>query len=254
MSYSISVVVPVFNSEQTLEELSTRLVTVLNTLTADFEILLVDDGSRDRSFEKMQRIQTGDERIKLLKLAGNFGQQNALLCGLRHTSKEIVITIDDDLQHPPEELPKLVAKIAEGYQAVFGVPYDKKHQRYRNLGTKLTGWLLNRISQKDKSLKSSSFRALNREVVEKIIEYQDSFVYLAPMIFGVTDKVTNIMVSHQPRHYGRSNYNLIRLLKLFLNLILYYSKYLSWVPVKRNKKPQYVVEKTIWDKTQGVGR
>jgi glycosyltransferase involved in cell wall biosynthesis len=242
---TVSVVIPVYNSEKTLEELYGRLVKVLPEMCRDFEIIMVDDGSADRSFERMQQLRKGDYRVKLIRLAGNFGQQNALLCGFRYATGDFLVTLDDDLQHPPEEIPKLYAKLSQGYEAVFGIPSAnaKRHSRYRNLGSKLVLALLNRITAKPKTVKVSSFRALTREVYRQINNEQRSFIYLAPLIFQATPKIANAWVDHEPRKHGRSNYTLGKLLKLTLKLIVFYTKIGACLPLRQS--PQYRIDKVI---------
>jgi glycosyltransferase involved in cell wall biosynthesis len=241
---TVSVVIPVYNSEKTLEELYGRLVKVLPEMCRDYEIIMVDDGSRDRSFERMQQIRKGNSRVKLIRLAGNFGQQNALLCGFRYATGDFLVTLDDDLQHPPEEIPKLYAKLSQGYEAVFGIPSVKKHSGFRNLGSKLVLALLNRITAKPKRIKVSSFRALTREVYRQITNEQRSFIYLAPLIFQATSNIASVPVNHASRKLGRSNYTLGKLLKLTLNLLIFYTKIGACLPLRHS--PQYRIEKVMW--------
>jgi glycosyltransferase involved in cell wall biosynthesis len=240
---TLSVVIPVYNSEKTLEELYARLVKVLPGICRKFEIIMVDDGSVDRSFVKMNQIRNNDSRVKLIRLAGNFGQQNALLCGFRYATGDFLITLDDDLQHPPEEIPKLLDKFTQGYEVVFGIPVAKKHSFYRNLGSKLIQVLLNRITQKPKTVKVSSFRALTREVYTKISNEQRSFVYMAPLIFQATVRAVSVPVRHEPRQVGRSNYTTVKLLKLALKLMVYYTKIGNCLPLRQG--PQYRIGKII---------
>ena len=219
----ISVVVPVYNSELSLNELYRRLIKVLTKETDDFELVFVDDASFDRSFAILQRLRAGDGRVKVIRLAKNYGQQQALFCGFQYITGDLVITIDDDLQHPPEEIPVLLREIEQGYDAVFGVPITRKHPRFRNWGSAMIGWALDLICRKPRAIRTSSFRALRANVIREICRTQRSFIYLAPLIFLATSKVANVNVRHEARKFGDSGYNMLKLTKLAAKLIVYYS-------------------------------
>ncbi len=223
MATDISVVIPVYNSGRSLVELYQRLIMVLAKEADDFELVFVDDASHDDSIEKLRELQLGDGRVKVIRLAKNYGQQLALFCGFHYLSGELVITIDDDLQHPPEEIPLLLQKVRGGYDGVFGIPISKKHSRYRNFGSAGINWVLNVICGKPKGVKVSSFRALRGRVVREICQTEKSFIYLAPLIFLTTKKVANVFIKHEPRKYGSSGYNLMKLVKLTVKLIWHYS-------------------------------
>ena len=147
-----SVVVPVYNSEHTLEELYTRLEKVFReTIKEEFELILVDDGSKDRSFEVMQGLRKKDQRVKIIQMARNFGQHPALLCGFAHVKGEFVVTMDDDLQHQPEELPKMVRVMQErdDVDAIIASYEGRKHGVIRRLGTKISVWATSKMLGKD---------------------------------------------------------------------------------------------------------
>jgi len=132
----ISVIVPVYNSEQTLRELRKRLKKVLASLVEDrYELVFVNDGSIDSSWTILKDIATNDERIIAINLTRNFGQHNALMCGFSHVRGSYIITIDDDLQNPPEEIPKLFQEIQKGHDVVYGIFETKKHSKFRNFGS-----------------------------------------------------------------------------------------------------------------------
>ena len=130
---NISVVVPVFNGSSSLPELVSRLQPVLHDLCGNYEVILVNDGSEDGSWETITRLTAEHVWMHGIDLMRNYGQHNALLCGIRAARHEIVVTLDDDLQHPPEEMPKLVHKLAEGYDVVFGIPEKRQNSLWRNL-------------------------------------------------------------------------------------------------------------------------
>ena len=145
----ISVVIPVYNSENTLEELYSRLTKSLRKLGRAYEIILVDDFSVDGSYKMMETLHAADEHVKIIRLLRNFGQHNALMCGFHFVSGRIVITMDDDLQHPPEEISTLLqAYDNEDADGILGKPYDKKHSTIRNFGSWSVGKMNEIIFQK----------------------------------------------------------------------------------------------------------
>jgi len=178
MWQGISVVIPVYNSNHTLKELYLRLSRLLDKISYNYEIIMVDDGSRDNSYDVLLGLHRIDHRVKVIKLDRNYGQQNALLCGFHFVKYDNIVTIDDDLQHLPEEIGKLLQTLDQGYDIVFGIPGYKQHCFYRKMGSKLTDYLFNKITGKSPALKVSSFRAIKKELIEKIIIYEKSFIWL----------------------------------------------------------------------------
>ena len=245
MSPEISVVIPVYNSEKTLDELYTRLKSALRVLSRDYEILLVDDGSRDLSYVKMKELRRRDNCVKIIALNGNFGQQNAIMCGLHHAAGKYIVTMDDDMQHPPEEIGKLLSKLKDGYDVVYGIPLpqQKKHSIIRNIGSKMTNYLFNKICCKPKDIKVSSFRVMTRAIVQKVVKDKTSFVYISAIAFKNNAKAENVIVMHDARKYGESNYSLINLIKLFLKLYIYYSP--AFCRVLSNKQQFEIKDKMI---------
>ena len=134
---SVSVVVPVFNSEATLKELVERLKTTLSGYIEDFEVILVNDGSRDSSWKVITELVGQNGNVNAINLMHNYGQHNALLAGIERARYDSIITIDDDLQHPPEEIPKLLEKLGEGFDVVYGKEINRIHNTWRNLGSKI---------------------------------------------------------------------------------------------------------------------
>jgi len=237
---SISVIIPVYNSQNSLHELHRRLSAFLENSCKDYEIIMIDDGSRDGSFSEIIRLHEMDNRVKAIGLDGNFGQQNVLMCGLRHARYEYIVTMDDDLQHPPEEIIKLLNALDQGYDLVYGIPSNKKHSFYRNIGTKLTDHLFNIICQKPKGIRVGSFRAMKRSIAELISQNNTSFVYISAIALKLTKNIGNVVVLHNERKYGKSNYNIIKLAKVFFKLFIYY----SGIPciAHRDNRPQYVLK------------
>ncbi|MBK5241977.1 glycosyltransferase family 2 protein [Clostridium sp.] len=245
MRQSISVVVPVYNSENSLEKFYVVLSKELNKICDHYEIIMVDDGSIDNSYEKMKKLHSKDSRVKIIQLDGNFGQQNALMCGFHYSTGEYVVTMDDDLQHPPEEIYKLKVKIDEGYDVVYGIPIIKQHSAYRKIGSKMTDYMFNKICSKPKNIKVSSFRIIRKSIVNKIIKDKISFVYISAITFKNTRSISNVEVKHNVRKYGKSNYNVYKLLKLYIKLYLYYSNYKIFKIVTSSRKQFRIKHKKL---------
>jgi glycosyltransferase involved in cell wall biosynthesis len=218
-----SVVVPVYNSEASLGELCQRISKVFSEIEESYEIILVDDSSADNSWQIMKGLKKNDKNIKIIQLMRNFGQHNAILCGFYHVTGKYVITMDDDLQNPPEEMPKLINKIMEGYDAVIGAPEVKQDKFYKNIGSFFIRYLNTKIFNKPKSLKLSSFRIMTRAVTYEIKVLKTPYPYISGMLLSLTRNLTNVTVGHDERKYGSSTYNLTKLIKLAFNLIINYS-------------------------------
>jgi len=244
MSQYLSVVIPVYNSYNSLDELYKRLTKTLHSKISSYEIIMVDDGSQDDSFAKMLELRKKDERIKLIGLTKNFGQQNALMCGFHYCSGKYIVTIDDDLQHSPHDILNLLTEIKKGYDIVYGIPTGRQQLFYRRWGSYLTDKVFNLITNKSSDIRVSSFRILNKKLLKKIIKDKRSFVYLSAIILNKTDNIANIKIEHEDRKYGDSNYNIIKLIRLFLNLYIYYSQQ-KFLKQFRKEKAQFKIDKIL---------
>lgn len=226
MNCSISVVVPVFRSGPMLSVLYQRLSAVLSALTDRWEIVLVDDASNDGTFDHMLEIRRIDQRVKLIRFARNMGQHYATLHGLRRCSGDYVLTLDDDLQNPPEEIPRFIAKLDEGYDLVIGrIEGAKRHSILRNLASGAVQKLIGRILGKPPSLSLSSYRCMSARAARGISSYSGAQAYLPALIFGAVplDRICNLDVAHHSRLDGRSQYTLRKLLKLSSYLVVNHS-------------------------------
>ncbi len=241
MEDSISVVIPVYNAANSLDELYQRLINTLQKITDNFEIIMIDDFSKDNSYDKILQLHKKDNRIKAIKLAKNFGQQNALICGFNYVKGDFVVTLDDDLQHRPEDIIALYKTIKKGYEVVYNIPVERKYSFYRKIGSKITNYLFAFITPKKSEIRVSSFRIMSRKLIEKIIKYKAAFVYISVIILKHTDNIGNIYVSHKNRRYGKSNYNILKLIRLFIKLYIYHGN-LSILKLFRSKKPQFIIE------------
>jgi len=220
-----SVVVPVYNSEKTLDELTSRIKNVFEKLNKTYEIILVDDCSRDNSWKIMQKLNKCDENIKIIHLIRNFGQHNAIVCGFHHSNGQYVITLDDDLQHPPEEIIKLINKINEGYMVVYGKYIEKKHSIIENFFSNKFQYLIHVILKIPKDIYLSSFAIYDLRVIKNMCSIKNSFPFLFALTTASapTNKITNVMINHNERKIGKSNYGIIKYFKYSLNLIINYS-------------------------------
>lgn len=218
-----SIVVPVYRSEKTLGPLYERIKDVFDDeLKSSFELVLIDDGSQDGSWEKMLELHQQDQRVKIVQLAGNFGQHNALICGFSHARGEFVVTMDDDLQHPPEEIPKLIQAMETHPNAdvVIGSYREKKHSRMRNLGTRAMNWFISKIFGKEPDLQLGSFRLMRAVIVEAMLQTRMEKPRVGILILQLSNRIVNTTVDHDPRKFGESGYTFKRLTKDFVGNIL----------------------------------
>lgn len=226
MNAEISVVVPVFRSGEQVRALYARLRAALDATGRPWEIILVDDASGDGTFAAMLDVRRADERVRLVRFARNAGQQYATLCGMTRARGSCVVTLDDDLQNPPEEIPTFLAKLGEGYDLVIGrIEGGKRHGSYRNVGSAIVQWLASRIVGKPRHIALSSYRAFSRRAVDIITGYAGAHVYLPALMFGAipADRIANVPVAHHERASGRSTYTPRKLLRLASHLLINYS-------------------------------
>lgn len=218
---SISVVIPVYNGGATIKSVVTEVMNSLKIF--DLEIVLVDDGSKDNSASECAALAETYSNINFLQLTRNFGEHNAVLCGLTHTTKEFSVIIDDDFQNPPSEIIKLINKAKEGYDVVYSSYAVKQHSGWRNLVSKINDRMATWFIKKPKSLYLSSFKLIRREIVDEVIKYHGPYPYIDGLILRVTRNVGVQPVLHAARKEGRSNYTLTKLLSLHINMLTNFS-------------------------------
>ncbi len=223
MPVEYSIVIPVFNSADSLVELHHRLAEVFDRIAPqNYEIIFVDDASTDDSWRMLEQLRRRDRRVKLIQHARNFGQHRATLCGMKYSSGEFVVTLDDDLQHPPEEIPKLIeAMRANGETDVVLGAYDtKRHSLLRNLATSLIRRLTAFIFKVDRGLCLTSFRLIRRSMVDELTALRTPRPRIGHMLLTVTHRIVNVPVRHDARRHGRSGYTLRRLVSDALDNVL----------------------------------
>lgn len=221
----ISIVIPCYRSADTLDELTHRLIKQMENIARKYEVIYVHDAGPDNTWEVIQQLSRTYAVVKGINLMRNLGQHRATLCGLSHSLGDVVITLDDDLQHPPEEIPKLAACLKDqpGVDAVFGAYDVKQHSIFRNLGTRVQQRIRKAIFPDAAHIQITSFRAFRRQIVEELLLQRQTNPRIGLMTFSVTTRVKNITVAHHRRKQGASTYSLARLVKTALVPIINYS-------------------------------
>ena len=220
---TVSVVVPVYNSEQSLPELVSRLAGALPEVASRYEVILVNDGSRDSSWEVIQSLSTEHGWVHGIDMLRNYGQHNALLCGVRAAEHDIVVTMDDDLQHPPEELGKLLDKLDEGYDVVYGVAADLPHELWRNLASRITKLVLQSVMGAETAKKVSAWRAFRTPLRQAFANYRSPFPSLDVLLTWGTTSFGSAEVRHDTRRWGKSNYTFRKLITHAVNMMTGFS-------------------------------
>jgi undecaprenyl-phosphate 4-deoxy-4-formamido-L-arabinose transferase len=223
MPPSLSVVIPVYRSAGGLPILIEELEKVLPSLADQYEIVLVDDGSPDRSWDAIQTITRENPRVRGFTLMRNYGQHNALLCGIRAAQNEVIVTIDDDLQNPPGEIHKLLAKLEEGYDVVYGTPQKEQHGLWRDLASQITKLVLQSSMGVETARNVSAFRVFRTQVRDAFVNYGSPYVSIDVLLTWGTTRFAAVVVQHDARRYGTSNYTLSKLIRHALNMITGFS-------------------------------
>ena len=219
----LSVVIPAFKAEASLESLVAALTATLDQWGRSYEIVFIDDASPDATWEVLCRLQSQyPDRIALVQLNRNFGQHNALMCGFRHARGKLIATMDDDLQHPPGELPKLLALLEqEDFDLVYGGYRARGHHVFRQWlsipAVLFYQWIFRT------SIAPTSFRVMKRELVESILYYQHPYTVIDGLLAWNTHRIGRTLVEHEQRRHGRSTYTPTKLVLLALNLFTNFS-------------------------------
>jgi len=220
-----SVVIPVFNSEKFVSETINRTECFFKKKELSYEIILVNDGSSDDSWGVIEELARKHPAITAINLLRNYGQHNANLCGFRHASGEWIITMDDDLQNPPEEIIKLIEKSKNGHPLVIGKFKQKQHASHRKVGSRLIQLINRRIFHTPNSIVLSNFRLIHKSVVDRVCEYKTAYPYVPGLVVMFSHNIANVDVEHNPRMDSKSNYNGIRIAKLVCTILFNYSSF-----------------------------
>ena len=219
----VSIVIPVFNSELSLETLCQQLVVGMPEFAAEFEIILVDDGSADTSWGVITQLEAAHSQVRGIRLSRNYGQHNALLCGIRAAQFDVVVTMDDDGQNPVSEIPKLLGQLDEGFDVVYGTPGRQQHGFLRNLASTMTKVALQNVMGAETARNVSAFRAFRTRLREGFEQYNSPYVSIDVMLTWATANFTSIEVKHLPREMGASNYTVGKLVSHAFNLVTGFS-------------------------------
>ncbi len=228
----ISVVIPCYNSNVILRDLNIRLLDTLKTLKVSFEIIYINDCSIDNTLEILKQLLLDDDSITIVDLMYNVGQHKALFCGFEISRGNYIITMDDDLQNMPEDIPKLYFRAKEyDLDAVIGKYKQKKHSFFRNFGSILIRRIRAKVFLTPKNLHGTSFRCMKRNIVDNLLAYKTKLPYVNPLLYRTTKRIANVEVNHSERKSGKSNYNFLKLMFIALDNIFNYSsmplKYIS---------------------------
>jgi undecaprenyl-phosphate 4-deoxy-4-formamido-L-arabinose transferase len=218
---SYSFIIPVFNSEDSLVELHHRICTVFNEV--NFEIIFIDDNSSDHSWDTILRISLEDKRVHGYKLSKNFGQHNALLSGIKKASGNITITLDDDLQHPPECIPILLEKLNKGFDLVYGPPIYEKHGFLRDFSSRTYKAILQTLIEGISVRKISSLRVFKTKLRDAFYNFDAPSVFIDHLLTWSTSNISYVEVNHEERKHGESGYSLRKLIIHALNLSVSFS-------------------------------
>ncbi len=214
----VSFVIPCYRSEKTLEHVVVEIQDKMKTLEEyEHEVILVNDCSPDGTLAVIRRLCEADEKIKGISFARNFGQHAALMAGFRQSAGDYVVCLDDDGQTPADEVDKLLAKLEEGYDAVYAKYEHKQHSAFRNLGSKVNELMTRVMLEKPKDLYVSSYFAVRRFVAEDMMRYENSYPYVIGLVLRATKNITNVVVQHREREEGSSGYTFKKLMTLWFN-------------------------------------
>lgn len=219
----LSLVVPVYNSEAGLPELVRRIHGALTEAKLAYELIMVDDGSRDGSAAAIAALAKQRPEIVGIELMRNYGQHNAVLCGVRAAKGEVIVTLDDDLQNPPEEIPLLLALLEEGADVVYGAPLEERHGLARDLASQWTKLVLQSVMGVAAARHVSAFRAFRAQLREAFADYHSPFVSIDVLLSWATSRFAVAKVRHDRRALGQSNYSLRKLVVHGLNMMTGFS-------------------------------
>ncbi len=220
----LSVVIPVYNEQDNLKLLTDRLLKVCHAMKKPFEIIYVNDGSRDQSLEMLNHLHEKHEKeIRVVHFNGNFGQHMAVMAGFEYSRGEVVVTLDADLQNPPEEIPKLLAAIEKGHDSVGGIRLDRQDTNFRKWASKLNNkirYVLTGIKMTDQGC---MLRAYTRKVVDLMVQSYERSAFIPALAYTLSANPTEVEVEHSDRAAGQSKYNLYKLLRLNFDLMTGFS-------------------------------
>lgn len=213
----VSFVIPCYRSAKTIGGVVNEIESTMAKLAYEYEIVLVNDSSPDDTFAVISARAEADGHITAVDLAKNFGQHAALMCGIRHSSGDILVCLDDDGQTPADEVGKLLEKIEAGYDVVYASYDHKQHSGFRNFGSRVNAWMAEIMLGKPKELSLTSYFAAKRFIADEMLRYENCFPYVMGLVLRSTKNICNVPVNHRSREQGQSGYTLGKLLSLWMN-------------------------------------
>ncbi len=228
----LSAVIPVYRSESTIRELHRQLSAALASLTDRYEIIFVEDCGPDRSWDAITALSAADPKVRGIKLSRNFGQHAATICGISKAAGDWIFTLDDDLEQSPGNMPALYAKAQEGYALVYGIYEERSHHWWRN-ATSAVARVLFRLAIPSLNYEYTSFRLVRRTVAAKLVDFDSPFPFVDGYLSWLTNNCATVVVPHQNRAHGHSNYNFRKLLTHTINIFVTFSdmplRLASWI-------------------------
>ena len=216
-----SIVVPFFNEQENIPPLYMKLTEVMDAIGESYELVFVDDGSRDNSFKVLSDIYEHDHRVNLVRLRRNFGQTAGLKAGFDFARGEIIISMDGDLQHDPEEIPRFLEKIEEGFDLVSGWRYARRdHWLMRQIPSRVANWMMAKLSGIDLHDFGTTFKAYRREIIQEIQLYGELHRFIPALAGSTGARITEVPITDLARKNGKSNYGIGRTIRVFLDLII----------------------------------
>src|SRR2546429_888214 len=216
-----SIVVPFFNEEENIPPLYMKLTEVMDSIGEPYELVFVDDGSRDNSFRVLSEIYEHDRRVNLIRLRRNFGQTPALKAGFDFARGSIIISMDGDLQHDPEEIPRFLEKIEEGFDLVSGWRHNRRdHWLMRQLPSRAANWMMAKLSGIDLHDFGTTFKAYRREIIQEIQLYGELHRFIPALASSTGARIAEVPIENLHRKSGKSNYGIGRTIRVFLDLII----------------------------------
>lgn len=219
----ISFVIPVYRSAASLPELHQRLVEQFASSPGGFEAIFVEDCGGDSSWEVIQHLATKDLRVRGFRMSRNYGQHNAILCGIRMAKGDVIVTLDDDLQHPPEEIPKLLTKLEEGYDVVYGPPERQQHGLLRDIASQITKLALEGAMGAVNARQVSALRTFRTRLRDAFADYRSPTVNIDVLLTWATTKFSAVRIRHERRKFGESGYSPLKLVRHALNMMTGFS-------------------------------
>lgn len=220
---NLSIIIPVYNGAASLPDLMRRLAATLSARSEPFEVILINDGSRDNSWDVIRDLSAQYDCLHGINLMRNYGQHNALLCGIRAARGRFIVTMDDDLQHPPEEIPRLLVALSEDLDVVYGTPLQEQHGLWRDLASQITKLSLQHAMGAATARQVSAFRAFRAQLAQAFVDYHSPFVSIDVLLTWATTRFTSVTVRHDPRRHGVSNYTFRKLVAHALNMLTGFS-------------------------------